>query len=198
MPALPDPLKHRKADHAVESIFLRRWSPRSLSGEPIGDDELKRLLEAARWAPSAFNEQPWRFLYAKRGTPHFDVFFDCLVEGNQAWCKTAAVLLCVVTHKTFARNGKPNPVAVFDAGAAWENLALQAASMGLIAHGMAGFNASKARASLAIPDDYETCAMIAVGKPGDTDNLAENLRGGETPNGRKPVAEIAFEGKFPA
>lgn len=198
MPALPDPLKHRKADHAIESIFLRRWSPRSLSGEPISDDELKRLLEAARWAPSSYNEQPWRFLYARKGTAHFDAFFDCLLEANQAWCKRAAVLFCVVTHKTFTRNGKPNPVAVFDAGSAWENLALQAASMGLVAHGMAGFNNSKARAAMGVPEDFEVCAMIGVGKPGDTNDLPENFRAMEVPNGRKPIAEIAFEGKFPA
>src|SRR5437762_10611376 len=110
----------RKADHPIEPIFFRRWSPRAMTGEPITEAELLTLFEAARWAPSTYNEQEWRFLYARRETPHWQTFFDLLVEGNQEWCKQAAVLAVVLARKTFKRNGKPNPVHLFDCGSAWE------------------------------------------------------------------------------
>jgi nitroreductase len=193
---LPDPLEHRTADYPIEKIFLQRWSPRAMTGEPLTERELMTLFEAARWAPSTYNEQEWRFLYARNGGEHWQKFFDLLVEGNQSWCKKAAVLVVVLSHKVFALNGKPNPVHTFDAGAAFENLALQGAAMGLVVHGMAGFNRDKARADLNVPDDYDVEAMIALGRPGDPDDLPEQLREREVPTGRKPIAEIAREGDF--
>ena len=196
MAKLPDAWDHRKADHPINPLFVKRWSPRAMSGEPISDDELKRLFEAARWAPSSYNEQPWRFLYAKRDTPNWPKFFDLLVEGNRAWCGNAAVLMVVVSSKVFSRNNKPNPVHVFDAGSAWENLALQGAEMGLVVRGMAGFNMGLAAQVLKVPDTFTVCAMIAVGRPGDTDVLPENYRAMETPSGRKAVREFALEGGF--
>ena len=196
MTLLPDPLAHRKADHPIESIFLRRWSPRAMSGEAVAQDELNMLLEAARWAPSTYNEQEWRFLYAHRDTPHWQTFFNLLMEANQTWCKNAGVLLVVASHKVFERNGKPNPVHTFDAGAAFENFALQATAMDLVVHGMAGFDRDKARKDLEIPEDYEVEAMVAVGKPGDVDSLPKELKEREVPTGRKPLTQISCEGPF--
>lgn len=189
--------QHRKADYPAESIFLQRWSPRAMSGEPITDHELNVLLEAARWAPSSYNEQPWRFLYARRDTPQWQTFFDLLVEQNQAWCRNAAVLFCMISRQKFTRNDAPNPVHVFDCGSAWENLALQGAQLGLVVHGMAGFDQDKARRDLHVPEHYSVCAMAAIGRHGDPAELPEQLRKMDVPNGRKPIAEWAFEGPFP-
>lgn len=186
----------RRPDHPVDPLLVHRWSPRAMSGEALADHQLMTLLEAARWAASSYNEQPWRFCYAKRGTPHFDAYLALLMEANQVWCKNAAALLLIATKKTFTHNGKPNAVCVFDAGSAWTSLALQAAAMGLVAHGMAGFDGARARVALGVPDDFEICAMVAVGKPGRTEDLPENLRAMEKPSPRKPIAEWAFEGKF--
>ena len=167
-----------------------------MSGEPLDDSELMRLFEAARWAPSTYNEQEWRFLYARRDTPNWPVFFGLLVEANQAWCDRAAVLMVVLSHKVFTRDGKPNPVHSFDTGAAFENLALQGASMGLVVHGMAGFDRGKARATLGVPDDYEIEAMVAVGHPGDPAELPAQLQAREKASGRNAIAEFIREGKF--
>src|SRR5688572_22787194 len=183
MSRLPRAEDHRKPDYPIEAIFYRRWSPRALSGEPITDDELFTIFEAARWAPSTYNEQEWRFLYARRDTEHWQTFFGLLVEGNQAWCKDAAALVVVLSHKVFSRNGKPNPVHTFDAGAAFENLALQGAAMGLVVHGMAGFDRDRARQALSVPADYDVEAMVALGRPGDPDRLSPKLRDMEVPSG---------------
>jgi nitroreductase len=186
---------HRTPDHDVLPVFVQRWSPRAMTG-PVSRPELMRLLEAARWAPSSYNEQPWRFLYAFAGTPHFDTFNGILLEANQVWAKHAGVLLLLVAKKTFSKNGKPNGVAVFDAGSAWQNLALQGASMGLAVHAMAGFDAAKAASVLKIPDDFHCCAMIAVGKPGEVKTLPKDYQGIEVPSGRNKVGEISMEGAW--
>src|SRR5215470_15359264 len=195
MSQLPKPEDFRKADFRIEPLFLRRWSPRSMSGEPISEKEMLTLFEAARWAPSTYNEQEWRFLYARRDTPQWPAFFGLLDQGNQQWCVRAALLGLVAAHKVFQANGKPNPVHVFDSGLAYENLALQGAAMGLVVHGMAGFDFQKARADLAVPDDYAVCAMFAVGHPGDPDYLPNEIREREKPSPRMPVREIIREGK---
>jgi nitroreductase len=196
MSQLPDPLASRKPDHPIERLFLLRWSPRAMSGAPLAEAQLLSLLEAARWAPSTYNEQEWRYLYARRDTAGWALFLDLLLPANQAWCRNAAVLLVVLSKKTFTRNGKPNPVHTFDAGASFENLALQGAALGLVVHGMAGFDRARARRELEVPDDFEVEAMIAVGHPGDPDDLPPELREREQPSGRKPIAELAREGKF--
>src|SRR5215470_2440981 len=113
MSQLPKPEDFRKADFPIEPLFPRRWSPRSMSGEPITEKEMLTLFEAARWAPSTYNEQEWRFLYARRDTPQWPLFFNLLMEGNRAWCKQAALLSVVVAHKVFQQTNKPNPVHVF-------------------------------------------------------------------------------------
>jgi nitroreductase len=196
MSQLPKAEDFRKADHPIESLFFRRWSPRAMSGEPISDQEMLTLFEAARWAPSTYNEQEWRFLYGRRDTPQWPSFFALLSEGNQSWCSRAALLSLVVAHKVFQKNGKPNPVHVFDTGSAFENLALQGTAMGLVVHGMAGFDYEKARTTLSVPDDYAVCAMFAVGRPGNPDQLLPDYRAIEKPSPRKPVREIICEGKF--
>lgn len=191
-----NPLEHRKAGHPIEDIFLERWSPRAMSGEPISDAEMHRLFEAARWAPSTYNEQEWRFLYARRDTENWSTFFDLLVEGNQQWCERAALLAVILAHKVFSRNGKPNPVHLFDSGCAFENLALQGAAMGLVVHGMQGFDYDKARTALNVPDDYAVAAMFAVGRPGDVKLLSEAMQQREAPTDRKPISEFICEGAF--
>jgi nitroreductase len=196
MGQLPDPLKHRKADHSIEQIFLRRWSPRAMSEKPVTDTELKRLFEAARWAPSTYNEQEWRYLYARRDSAHWKTFFNLLMEANQAWCKDAAVLVVVLSKKTFTHSGKPNPVHTFDSGASWMSLALQGTIMNMVTHGMAGFDRDKARKDLNVPDDFAVEAMIAIGHPGDPDKLPPQLREREVPSDRKKIEEFAREGPF--
>lgn len=196
MSLLPDPLEHRTPEYPIESIFLRRWSPRAMSGEPLGRQDLMTLFEAARWAPSTYNEQEWRFLFALRESEHWQTFFDLLMEANQAWCHRAAVLVVVLSHNVFERNGKLNPVHTFDSGAAFENLSLQGAAMGLVVHGMAGFDRDAARQRLDVPDDFTVEAMIVIGKPGDPADLPKELQEREAPSGRKRVDQIICEGPF--
>lgn len=191
-----DPTTHRHADHPIEPLILRRYSPRALSGEPFTQEQVNTLLEAARWAPSSYNEQEWRFVYALRDTPEWPLLFNLLAEANQAWCAKAAMLCVVVAHKVFTRNGKPNPVHLFDTGAAFENLALQGTAMNLVVHGMAGFDWEKAAADLKVPADYEVAAMFAAGHHGKIEDLPEDYREGEFPNGRKPISEISCVGTF--
>jgi nitroreductase len=186
----------RKADHPIEELFLNRWSPRAMSGESVSAEELMPLFEAARWAPSSYNNQPWRILYARRDTEHWPVFFGLLAEGNQAWAKDAAALLLFVSKETFDFNGRPYPTHSFDTGAAWENLALQATLKGLITHGMQGFDYERARTELNIPEGFRVEAMIAVGRPGDPASLPEKMREIEAPSDRKQLSEITCEGPF--
>ncbi|MCB0322496.1 MAG: nitroreductase family protein [Bdellovibrionales bacterium] len=192
-----DPLSVRKADHEISDIFLKRWSPRAMSGEAVSQEELLRLFEAARWAPSSYNEQEWRFLYAHRDTSEWQRFFDLLVEMNQAWCKNAAVLILVVSKKTMTQNGKPNLVHSLDTGMAVQNLMLQAVTMeNVVTHGMAGFDRDAARRELGVPEDFDIECMIAVGRPGSPSDLPEALRDKEQPSLRRPIDAIAREGRF--
>jgi nitroreductase len=190
----------RTADHAVEPMFLERWSPRAFTGEPIPDEVLMSLFEAARWAPSAFNVQPWRFVYARRDTPAWDKLFAVLIPYNQAWVKNASVLMFVVSDRFRRAEGKePQPVYShsFDAGAAWAYLALQASRMGWAAHGMSGFDVLGAYAVMEIPEaEYRVEAAIAVGRPTGAETLEEPYRSREVPSPRKPVSSFVFEGVF--
>ena len=185
----------RKSDYPIDKIFLNRWSPRAMSGEPVTDNEMFTLFEAARWAPSSYNIQPWRFIYAKRDTNEWTTFFNLLGEFNQLWCKNAAALICLIAKKIDGE-GKPNRNAVSDAGAAWENLALQASISGLVAHGMNGFDYDRAKTELEIPDDYQVVHMIAIGKPGSISSIPERMQKAEHPSDRKPLKELIFEGKL--
>ncbi|MEJ2530036.1 MAG: nitroreductase family protein [Gammaproteobacteria bacterium] len=188
---------YRKSEFPIEELLLRRWSPRAMSGEGLSEQEIGSLFEAARWAPSCYNEQPWRFLYARRDTEHWPLFYNLLMETNQTWAKNAGVLVAVISKCTFTHNGKPNAAHSLDTGSAWQSLALQATAMGLVAHGMAGFDYAKAKTDLKVPNDYAVEMMIALGRPGDPDELPEALLAREEPSGRYRVAEISFAGLFP-
>jgi len=165
-----------------------------MTGEEISRDELLRVLEAARWAPSSMNNQPWRFLFAMRNTPLWETFFDLLVPGNQAWCRNAAALLVMVSKTTFDFNNKPARTHSYDTGAAWGYLALQGSMMGLVVHGMQGFNYDKAKEVLQVSDEHQVEAMAAIGRPGQKEDLPLPLQEREFPSPRKKVEEIAFEG----
>src|SRR3989442_14578169 len=186
----------RKPTYEVNPLILNRWSPRSFSGEELTDKELFTLFEAARWAPSSYNNQPWRFIYAKRNSKDWDALFNLLVDFNKQWCANASALVVIISKKTFDYNGKPSVTHQFDSGAAWENLALQATSQGLITHAMQGFDYERARKDLAIPDEYDVMAMVAIGKKGTTEKLLPELQQREAPSDRKPLSEIVMEGKF--
>lgn len=192
----PNPLELRVADHPIEKIFLKRWSPRAMSGAAVEENAVNSLFEAARWAPSTYNEQEWRFLYAHHETEHWPAFFDLLMEANQTWCEKAGVLVLVLSRTTFTGNGKPNPVHEFDAGLAVQNLLLQAATQGLVSHAMAGFDRAQSKRVLGIPDGFEPHCMIALGHPGDISTLPENYQALEVPSGRKPIGKIAAAGTF--
>lgn len=187
----------RKSDFPIQELILNRWSPRAMSDEPVSDEELHSLFEAARWAPSCYNDQPWRFLYAKKGTAHWDLFFDLLVEFNQSWCHSASFLGLSCARKTFEKNNTPSQTFAYDTGAAWENMCLEGASRGIVVHGMGGFDYLKAKSVLNIPDDYEVLAMFAVGKWAPKEKLSPPLQNREAPGARKKISEFAFEGAFP-
>ena len=185
----------RKPERDVNDIFLNRWSPRAMSGEEIDEAALFSLFEAARWAPSSNNNQPWRFLYARRNTPYWAAFFNLLTESNQIWAKNAAVLIVVISKTTFDSN-KPARTHSYDAGAAWGSLALQGSQNGLVVHGMQGFDYDKAKDVLQLPDDYQVEAMIAVGKKGNKEELPAYLQEREFPSTRKTISAIVMEGSF--
>jgi nitroreductase len=151
----------------------------------------------ARWAPSSYNNQPWRFLYAMRNTDPWNTFFNLMVEANQMWAKNAAALVVVISKKTFDFNGKPSITHTFDAGAAWQNIALQGSLRGLVVHGMQGFDYDRAKEVLHISDEFRVEAMVAIGKPGKKEDLPDALQEREFPSDRKKLSEIVIEGGFP-
>jgi nitroreductase len=192
-PEAIEKLKHAPEVAGVDDLIRRRWSPRAYSDKEIPAAELKRLFEAARWAASSSNEQPWRFLVGRRGDETYQKIFNTLVEFNQSWAKTAPVLVLSVAKKTFTSNGNPNAYGLHDTGAASATLALQATADGLHTHSMAGFDREQARASFAIPSDYEIGAVTAIGYFGDSGSLPEHLHKMEvSPRQRKPLEEFVF------
>jgi len=190
----------RTADHEIEPLFLQRWSPRAFTGEPIPEPELSRIFEAARWAPSSSNVQPWRFLYARRDTPFWPKFLGLLSATNQLWAQHTAVLIVALSKATRqpASGGAsmPSHSHSFDCGAAWLSMALQATAMGWHAHGMGGFDIPRAAIELNVPADYRVEAAIAIGRRGDKSSLPEPMQARETPNTREPISFFAFEGGF--
>lgn len=182
----------RFADHPVSPLLLGRWSPRAMSGDPIGPEEIGSLLEAARWAPSSMNIQPWRYTYARARTPGFEVLFDLLVDANKAWCARAGALFVVMSRTTTDKGG-PNGTHAFDSGSSFMSLALEGRRLGLVVHGMAGFDAARARVVLGVPEDHAIHAMIAVGRPGRIAELPERYRAREKPSGRNPIGDWATE-----
>lgn len=186
----------RRSEYPVNKIFINRWSPRAMSGALVTDEELMTLFEAAKWAPSSYNAQPWRFIYGKKGTAYWDALFDLLVPFNQSWAKNAGALVLIVSRKSYEHNGQPSRTHSFDTGAAWGYFALQGSINGLVVHGMSGFDYPKAKATLNIPDDYQIEAMVAVGKSVIRRSLPTDLQAGELPSGRKKIEQFASEGSF--
>ncbi len=186
----------RKPDHPVIPLILSRWSPRAMSGEALSQNELFSLFEAARWAPSSYNNQPWHFIYASANTPNFFAFLDLLVPFNQLWAAKAAVLGAIASHKLFTYNNKPSITHAFDTGAAWENLCLEGASRGLVVHGIEGFDYTRAKTLMKIPDDYDLLAMFVIGKRAPKETLSEELQKKEKPSSRLPIEEFISEGIF--
>lgn len=183
----------------IHDLLVRRWSPRAFDERPVESPILWSLFEAARWAPSSSNEQPWRFIVATKRDHELEWkrLFDCLAEGNRIWVIRAPVLMLSIASLSFEDDGQPNRHAFHDTGLAVENLVLQAAAQGLVAHQMAGFDVEKARADLRIPAGYEPVAMIAVGYPGDPALLPERLREREIrPRSRRPIHEWTFFGQW--
>ena len=182
----------------IADLIARRWSPRAIDPDrAVSREHLLALLEAARWAPSCFGDQPWRYLVWDRfrDPAGWREAFECLAEGNQAWVINAPVLLLAVAAPNFGHNDKPNRWAQYDTGAASENLCLQATALGLVAHQMGGFDPDQARVRFNIPADHTCMAMIAVGYPGSVEVLPDALRERElAPRERKPLDRIAFEG----
>lgn len=188
----------RRASPGVMPLFVERWSPRSFDGSVILQEELDLIFEAAALAPSSFNYQPWRFLYACREDKNWDRFLSLLIPFNAGWAKDASVLIFIISDR-MSRKGddvRPNHSHSFDAGAAWAQMALQATYMGYHAHGMTGIDMEKAQEELAIPVGYRLEAATVIGRRASPESLPEHLRDREFPTGRKPVSDIAIQGNF--
>ena len=185
-------------DYPIHSLLVRRWSPTAFSDRPILDEDLQKLFEAARWAPSCFNEQPWNFVYAsKENSVEYKKILDCLAEKNQLWAKTAPILVITVARMEFDRNGKSNQWAWYDVGQAVGYLTLQAMSLGIYCHQMAGFSKVSAKEILQIPKGFEPVSAVALGYIGDPDILPEDLRiRNNAPRFRKKQKEFIFKGSF--
>jgi nitroreductase len=177
--------------------IAERWSPRAFDDRPIAEEDLTAMFEAARWAASAFNAQPWRFVYALRGEPAFAILLACLRETNAGWAQHAAVLV-VAAAKTTHDDGSPNGHAIHDLGQAMATLAIEATARGIHVHQMAGFYPDKARALLGVPDGYEPKTAAAFGYLGDHGRLPDKLRERElAARQRKPLEELTFRGAWP-
>lgn len=188
---------NRESTYPVMPLLLSRISWRAFSDERLSEEELMSLFEAARWAPSSYNNQPWRYVYARRGDKEWDTFFGVLIEWNKKWCAKADTLVLVCSRNNFEHNNKPSITARFDTGASWMSLAVEAHSRNLVTHGMQGFDYASIRKALNIPDSFTVEAMIAIGKPGDKEALPQEVKEKEVPSTRKPLEEIVSKGAFP-
>ena len=185
-------------DHAIHELLARRWSPYAFADRPVPEDDLRSLFEAARWAASSYNEQPWSYLVATKADPEaFERLLSCLVEGNQVWAGAAPVLALGCTSLRFALNDKPNAAAVHDLGLASASLTLEATARGLFVHQMIGILPDQARALYRIPEGVQPLTGLAIGYPADPVTLPEKYRGRDlTPRTRKPLAEFVFGGAW--
>jgi nitroreductase len=184
-------------DHPILELLVRRWSPRAFSNHAVAPEILSSLFEAARWTQSSGNEQPWSFLVVSSSdTAAHQRLASSLAAGN-AWAKKVPILGLSVARMSFARNGRPNRVALYDVGAAMMSLIIQATSMGLHVHQMAGFDTEIARQAAEIPAGYDPIAMFALGYIGDPDSLSEEQKARELePRTRKKIDEFVFNGKW--
>ncbi len=190
--------KSATTDHPIHTLLADRWSPYAFADRPVADADLLSLFEAARWAPSSYNEQPWRFVVARReNDAAFERLLSCLVPGNQIWAKTAPVLALGIVHLRFERNGKENRAAVHDLGLAAGNLSIEATARGIAVHQMIGIDPERARAVHAIPEDCEAWTGWAIGHRGEPDRLPESHRDRDrAPRQRKPLGEFVFSDRF--
>ena len=186
-------IKEGKTEKPVNPLLLNRWSARSFATQQISEQELETILEAASWAPSAMNEQPWRYIAALKQNPDgFKAVLNCLVPGNAIWAKNAAALILCSAKKTYTQNGNPNVSAGHDTGMSNQNLLLQAFSMHIYGHIMGGFDKNKAKADFNLNDDLEPICIIALGYLGEAEQLEEPFKEREiTPRSRKPLSEFA-------
>jgi nitroreductase len=184
----------------IHEIIANRWSPRAYdANKQVSQDQVIALLEAARWAPSCFGDQPWRFIVWNKAqdAAAWQQAFDCIVPNNQTWVKDAPVLMLVCADSLFGHNQTPNRWAQYDTGAAVENLCLQATSMGLVTHQMGGFNSDKTRETFAIPAQYTPIVMLAIGYEGDANTLPDDLKARElAERKRKALGELFFTGSW--
>jgi nitroreductase len=190
--------KAAPADHPIHDLIRTRWSPRAFSDKHVSDETLRSLFEAARWAPSSSNEQPWAFFVSRRGDgANHEKMLGTLVEFNQAWAKNAPVLAIAVSKLAFAKNGTPNRNAFYDTGAAVALLSIEATAQGLFVHQMAGFDAQKAREAFEIPAGWEAIAAFTIGHPGDPSSLPDALQEREqAPRARKPLSDFVMAGEW--
>jgi len=190
--------KPADVQHPIHDLIKRRWSPRAFSDRSIKPETLQSLLEAARWAPSSNNEQPWSFIVAAKDDPdEFGRLLSCLVEGNSLWAQHAPVLMVSVARLSFEDDGQPNRHAFHDVGQAVANLIVQATALGLMVHQMAGFHPDKVRELYSVPKEFEPVAAMALGYPGDPQSLSDKLKKRElAPRERKPITEFVFTGRW--
>ncbi|MEO8588700.1 MAG: nitroreductase family protein [Flavobacteriales bacterium] len=187
-----------RSDLSLHPLINDRYSPRAFSEREVGDAELGLVLEAARWAPSSMNEQPWRFLVARRGEAGHVELLSALNPSNQVWAAKAPVLILNMTRRTLSRNGQVNFHARHDLGLALSQLTAQATALGMGLHQMAGFKADAVRAAFSIPEELDLVSIIALGFPGEPDQLPNELRERELRRSpRKPLSEIVSFGSFP-
>lgn len=193
------PTTKRHPENPVLPLIAERWSPRSFTGEAIPDEVLSSLFEAARWAPSAYNVQPWRFIWARNGTPEWQPIFSTLLEFNQRWGKAASAIVVAASQTGFKRPGEEAEQAnlwhAFDAGAAWGYLSLQAQALGWAVHACGGFDAESLRANLGLPADLQPHALLLIGKAGAAGALPEGLRELEFARDRLPLDQLVFHGR---
>jgi nitroreductase len=190
--------KHAPTDYPIHELIAKRWSPYSFDDRTVSDADLRSLFEAARWAPSSYNEQPWNYIVATKQMPEeFAQLLSCLVDGNQVWAGYAPVLALGIARLRFARNDKPNRAAIHDLGLAAENLVMEATARGLVVHQMIGILPDRAREIYEIPEGYEPMTGFAIGYLGDPGRLPERLKDRDlAPRTRKPLREFVFSGKW--
>ena len=190
--------KAAKPDHPINELIAKRWSPYAFSNKSVSEADLRSLFEAARWAPSSYNEQPWRYIVATKSNPkEFERLLSCLVEGNQAWAKDAPVLALGCCAEKFAYNGKPNAAAQHDLGLASATLTAEATARGLVVHQMIGILPDKAREIYSIPADVRPLTALAIGYLGDITAIDEKLRERDTAQRtRKPQSDFVFGSTF--
>ena len=190
--------KPAPADYPIHELLSRRWSPRAFSDKPVEPEKLRSLFEAARWAPSSFNEQPWSFIVAtKQNSEDHARLLSCLIEKNQQWAQRAPVLMVSVAKLNFEKTGKVNRHAFHDIGLAAGMVVVQATALGLVVHQMAGFAAEKVRQTYGVPEGFEPVTAIAVGYPAAADVLPEAFRARELgPRTRKPISSFVFDGRW--